>query len=212
MAGQPGASTDRFGLNWQECLSLFVGLSRSPSGELFLYGTRTPIDAPGESFWSEASGGLKQNELVWARSSDSGRSWSRPAVIPMPQAGAAEAPGPMCITRQGRWVACYAPYPTFDPDVQVDRGHLVLLYSDDEGASWRHTSMMRFAEPDSGGAEAWVVELADGRLLGTCWHLSHTDAREFPNPCAISADARRDLAAAGFDRHSGPIDGAGAAR
>jgi hypothetical protein len=169
--------------------SLFMGLSRSPTGELFLYGTRTPIDAPGESFWSEASGGLKQNDLVWARSSDSGRSWSRPAVIPMPQAGAAEAPGPMCITRHGRWVVCYAPYPTFDPDVQVDRGHLVLLYSDDEGASWRHTSMIRFAEPESGGAEAWVVELADGRLLGTCWHLSLTDAREFQNPCAISADA-----------------------
>jgi hypothetical protein len=168
--------------------SLFVGLSRSPSGELFLYGTRTPVDAPGESFWNEATGGLKQNELVWARSLDSGQSWSGPSVIPMPQAGSAEAPGPMCVTRRGRWVACYAPYPTFDPDVRVDRGHLVLLYSEDEGGSWRHTSMMRFAEPDSGGAEAWVVELADGRLLGACWHLSHTAAREFQNPCVISAD------------------------
>jgi len=48
---------------------------------------------------------------------------------------------------------------------------------------------MRFAEPDSGGAEAWVVELADGRLLGACWRLSHTDAREFQNPYAISTDA-----------------------
>jgi hypothetical protein len=107
----------------------------------------------------------------------------------MPQAGSAEAPGPMCITRRGRWVACYAPYPTFDPEVRVDRGHLALLYSDDDGGSWQYTSMMRFAEPDSGGAEAWVVELADGRLLGACWHVSYIDGLEFQNPCAISADA-----------------------
>src|SRR5207237_1237443 len=129
-SGDGGMTWNERGPVWPELegvSSLFVGLSRSPSGELFLYGTRTPIDAAGESFWSEDSGGLKQNELVWARSSDSGRSWSRPAVIPMPQAGAAEAPGPMCITRRGRWVACYAPYPTFDPDLRVDRGPLALL-------------------------------------------------------------------------------------
>jgi hypothetical protein len=52
--------------------------------------------------------------------------------------------------------------------------------------SWmRHSAMLRFNDPNSSGAEAWVVELSDGRLLGTCWHVSHHGG-EFPNAFAIS--------------------------
>ena len=171
--------------------SLFCGVSGTPSGELFLYGTRTPIDAAGESFWSELTQGLKQNELVWARSGDGGRRWSQPAPIPMPIPGAAEAPGPMCVTRAGAWIVCYAPYNTFDPQVQVERRQVVALRSEDEGRSWRHTTMLRFGEPDSGAAEAWVVELADGRLLGASWHMNHRDGSDYPNAYAMSEDAGR---------------------
>lgn len=81
--------------------SLAVSVSRAPSGDLFLYGIRTPIDTPGEVFWSEATQGLKQNDLVWARSTDGGITWSEPTGIPMPLPGSAEAPGPLCVTRSG---------------------------------------------------------------------------------------------------------------
>lgn len=186
------------GVTWEEAQpvwphlaerwSIFCSISRAPDGELFLYGIRIPIDRPGESFWSEATQGIKANELIWARSDDEGRSWTEPREIPMPIAGSAEAPGAMCVTRSGRWLACYAPYHTFDPQVRVDRNQVVLLASDDEGQSWRHTSMLRFAEEDSGGAEAWVVELADGRLLGTAWQVSYTEGVEFPTPYSLSRD------------------------
>src|SRR5262249_44922832 len=83
--------------------SIFVSISRDNEGRLFLYGTRTPIDEPGESFWSDATQGLKQNELIWAPSTDGGRSWTDPSVIPMPIPGAAEAPGALCCTRGGGW-------------------------------------------------------------------------------------------------------------
>src|SRR5262249_42233195 len=44
--------------------SLFVGISRDRySGRLFIFGTRTAIDLPGESLWSDATQGLKANEL-----------------------------------------------------------------------------------------------------------------------------------------------------
>src|SRR5579863_8467037 len=105
-------------------VSIFGSVSRSPDGELFFYGTRTLIDQPGESFWSEATQGLKQCDLFWATSVNSGKTWSNPTLIPMPIPGAAEAPGPMCITRSGRWLACYAPYNNFDPDVVVDRNQV----------------------------------------------------------------------------------------
>jgi len=168
--------------------SLFVSVSRAPSGELFLYGIRTPIDIRGEPFWSEATQGLKQNDLVWASSDDGGRCWSEPTGIALPIPGSAEAPGPLCVTRSGRWLACYAPYPTFDPGVEVDRAQIVVLRSDDRGRTWHSTSMLRFPEASSGGAEAWVVELADGRLVGTSWHLDHRTGEDHPNAYAVSDD------------------------
>src|SRR5215475_11371281 len=67
-------STDG-GLTWSEPAPLFAreitdrySIFCSIGPGLFLYGIRTPIDVPGESFWSEATQGLKQNELFWSRS------------------------------------------------------------------------------------------------------------------------------------------------
>jgi hypothetical protein len=172
----------------KEKFSLFGSVSASPSGDLFFYGTRTSIDQPGESFWSDTAKGLKSNELFWARSLDGGNSWSDPVVIPMPIPGAAEAPGALCITHTGRWLACYAPYNTFDPCLAVQTNQIVVLYTDDQGKNWNYSSMLRFREPHSAGAEAWVIELNDGRLLGTCWHVDHSGRHEYPNPYALSFD------------------------
>jgi BNR repeat-like domain len=172
-------------------LSLFCSVSRSPSGGLFLFGIRTVIDVPGESFWNEATQGMKQNELFWARSMDEGTSWSEPQVIPMPIPGAAEAPGPMCVTRDGRWIACYSPYNTFDPKLAVARQQVVAISSDDQGESWTHTSMLRFTEDQSGGAEAWVVELADGQLFGAAWHTSFREGIEYQNAYSLSVNGGR---------------------
>src|ERR1700761_6189085 len=52
--------------------SIFGSISRSASGDLFLYGMSIPIDRPGESFWSDATQGMKANSLFWARSKDDG--------------------------------------------------------------------------------------------------------------------------------------------
>jgi hypothetical protein len=168
--------------------SMSMALSRSPSGDLFLYGTSTPVGEPGESWWDNERQALKQNTLVWARSSDAGRTWTRPTVIPMPIPGSAEAPGPLTVMSRGRWIACYAPYNTFDPSVDVDRNQIVAVFSDDEGRTWQHSSMLRFDDPQAGGAEAWVVELADGRLVGTCWSMSLATGIDTPIPFATSGD------------------------
>jgi hypothetical protein len=193
-------STDR-GLTWQEQgpiwphlqdrWSLFVSISRDAAGGLFLFGSRTPIDQPGESFWSDATQGLKQNELIWAQSVDMGRTWSEPAVIPMPIPGAAEAPGALCVTRRGRWLAPYSPYNTLDSKVVVERNQVVVVHSDDQGHTWGHAAMLHFADVHSGAAEAWVIELSDGRLLGTGWHVNHAEGGDYPNAYALSLDGGR---------------------
>jgi len=174
-----------------ETHSIFGSISREPSGKLFLYGIVTPIAQPGETFWCEKTQALKQNNLFWASSEDAGKRWTQPHVIPLPIPGAAEAPGTLCVTREGRWCACYAPCNSLDAMVSVDRAQIVFMASDDWGKNWQHTSMLRFPESDSGGAEAWVIQLSDGRLLGTCWHVDNNNQRVYPNAYSVSADEGR---------------------
>lgn len=171
-----------------EKYAIFCSISREPVGQLFLSGERTAIDTPGETFWSDATQGLKQNELVWSRSTDNGRTWAPPQAIPMPIPGSAEVPGALWVTRAGRWLVAYSPYNTFDPHVVVDRNQVVVVYSDNHGQTWHHTSMIRFPDQHSSAAEAWVVELANGHLLGTCWHMNQADGSDHPNAYAISLD------------------------
>ncbi|MSS70530.1 MAG: exo-alpha-sialidase [Candidatus Latescibacteria bacterium] len=189
-----GRTWEEQGLIWPEfqaAYSITGAVSRSPEGALMLFGQRTPIDVPGESFWSDATQGIKQNELIWSISSDGGRTWAEPTPVPLPIPGSAEVPGALCVTRKGAWVGCYAPYNTFDPAVHVDRNQVVFVRSEDRGRTWGYGSMLRFEEPDSGGAEAWVIELADGRLLGTGWHLDLSDKTDYPNAYALSRDGGR---------------------
>ena len=168
--------------------SILAPVSRGHDGDLLVFGSRCRIDEPGESFWNDQTQGLKENELIWSRSVDEGATWLEPQVIPMPTPGAAEAPNPMCATRHGRYLACYSPYGTFDPTLRVDRSVFVLVYSDDRGATWRHSEMMRFGAPDSGTAMGAVAPLADGRALGAGWHLHLHDEQDFPTPYALSDD------------------------
>lgn len=169
----------------RERWSIFASISVDANGGLLMFGSRTPIEVSGESFWSEATQGLKANELIWAKSVD-GRSWTEPAVIAMPVPGAAEAPGTLRRTRTGRLIAPYSPYNTFDPAVRVERNRVIAVFSDDDGRTWSHTAMLRFDDAASGGAEAWLVELSDGRLLGTAWHVGPGADR--PNAFALSHD------------------------
>jgi hypothetical protein len=184
---------------WPELLarhSFCCNLNRDADGDLYLFGCRTRIDVPGETTWDANRHAIKQNDLVWARSTDQdGRSWTQPRPFPLGLAGAAETPAPMCVSvSHNTWVAPYAPYNTFDPAVIVDRGHLAGMLSEDRGRTWNHRTIIRFDEPDSGAAEAWVVELADGRLLATTWHVDLRPVSEkarYPNKYAISSDGGR---------------------
>jgi hypothetical protein len=172
--------------------SLFGSVSQDPrDGSLIFYASRYRIDKPGEPNWSDATKGLKENELIWSRSTDRGQTWSEPRVIPMQIAGSAEAPGPICAMRSGRWACCYAPYNTFDPNLKVDRNQLAGMFSDDQGKTWKYQPIMRFPLVDRGAAEAWVIQLADGKLLATSWVYDYADASDLPNQYALSSDDGR---------------------
>jgi len=168
--------------------SIFGSISKSYDGQIFFFGARTVIDNPCELFWSETTQGMKENGLVYAYSSDEGYTWSELFEIPKPISGAAEAPGAMCITKNGSWHACYSPYNTFDPNLSVERNQVVLLTSRDKGKTWLYRQMFHFEQKYATAAEAWIIELSDGRLVGTCWKINQKDGSDFPNPYTISFD------------------------
>lgn len=191
VSSDAGATWRYHGVIWPHLCdkySMNVSISRAANGDLFLFGSRTPRNKPGESFWSQATLGILQNELIWARSTDDGRTWTEPQAFNVPLPGAAEVPTPMCITRNGRWVAPYSPHNTFDPNLKVDLQHVVVNLSDDQGKTWRHRSAIRVTEDEAYVAEAWTTELSDGRLLTTAWHLNRRPGDDYPNAFAISSD------------------------
>ena len=171
---------------WRSQYSIAGSICSAPTGEHYFQAMRTPIDEPGESFWCEETSGMKQNELIWASSTDGGRNWTPPNTVPMHAPCAAEAPGALCITRAGQLLLPYAPYNTFDL-TDVKRNHVVVARSEDGGNSWSHMSMLQFDEGCC-GAEAWVIELTDGTLLGTSWLASIDGKQDHPNAYALSGD------------------------
>jgi Neuraminidase (sialidase) len=105
----------------------------------------------------------------------------------MPIPGSAEAAGAMCLTRSGDMVCCYAVYNTDDPNLKVTHNQVLCLVSKDQGKTWQHSAMLEFESKDDLGAESWVVELSDGRLLGIGWHIRGDIAQT--NKYALSSDA-----------------------
>ena len=48
--------------------------------------------------------------------------------------------------------------------------------------------MLCFDDVNTSAAETWVVELTDGRLLGTAWHLNPSHGADYPNVYSLSLD------------------------
>ena len=84
--------------------SISVALSRVAVGDAATStGRSTRVDDGEDTWWDGERQALKQNDLIWARSSDAGRTWPDPTIIPMPIPGAAEAPGPMTVRARAAW-------------------------------------------------------------------------------------------------------------
>lgn len=172
---------------WRDSIFGAVSPRRDAQGRLIFYGLTCHVDQQGESNWHGENHGLKQNELFFATSSDDGNKWSRPQPIAKPTPGSVEAPGPVCVMTCGRWIASYSVYNTFDRHLKTPHHQLWAVYSDDEGKSWQSSCMMSH-QPQDNTAESWVIQLSDGRLLGSCWHSRQEDGKDYPTPMVLSDD------------------------
>ncbi len=188
--GQSWSDPERIWPHLESSFSISGSISQSSldSKHLFYYGSRCPIDTPGEASFDPTRDAIKDNQLIWAESTDGGNHWTDPMVIERPIPGSSEAPGPICCLANGDLIGCYVPYNTFDPDVQVQRNQVMAMIRRHGDQSWTHARALDFKTPSDSGAESWVVQLTNRLVFAASWHFSYDQGVDRPNACAVSED------------------------
>ncbi len=159
--------------------SNFLKLTLAPDGEtLYAYGARLHR-RPGQKFGEGA------NDAVLCTSTDAGRTWSAPSVVPMPCDCATEVSFGALPLSSGRLLAPAATLPSKD---RLGERVLVAI-SDDAGRTWGGHATV-FHDPDGklGYFEHKLAEFAPGHVMAVCWTVTLGDVVDRPNSFALSRD------------------------
>ena len=154
-------------------------LSLSSDGRtVYAYGSRSYAKA-GQGF------GEARNEPVFCRSTDGGRTWSAPQVVPMPNNYALEISHGILPLASGRLLAPSATLPS-----KGRLGEQVLVaISDDGGSTWpKHAVAMEDPGKRLGYFEQKLAEVGPDRVIATCWTVTLGDVADRPDSYAISND------------------------
>ena len=160
------------------------------------------------------------------RSSDNGKTWSKPERLPYEGYGGSSLDR-ACLTSKGRIVL-----PCWVSTDRLASTHVYCLYSDDRGKTWKKTARLSTPKGSSGrgtdpaAEEPTVVELKDGRLMmlmrtylkslyvsysdddGTTWSTPRSSGIPSPGDADAPPDADRrppaglELGRAGQDRRA----------
>ncbi|MDA1349387.1 MAG: sialidase family protein [Chloroflexi bacterium] len=153
-------------------------LSISPDGgTVYAYGFRSyPSDA--KRF------GEGKNEAVFCRSTDGGKTWSQPEVVPFPVEGALEVSHGILPLSSGRLLAPTATLPEGRLGEQV-----IAAVSEDGGKTWpKHVVVFQDPEERFGYFEQKLAEISPGHLIATCWTVTFGDTKDQPDSFALSHD------------------------
>jgi sialidase-1 len=123
------------------------------------------------------------------RSSDGGRSWSKPEFIETPLVGPSwETSHHILELKDGRWLAPIATWRAWDGD-QSSGQQAVVFISDDRGRSW--PSFGRTFDGRSSGIlhlEQSVIQMHDERILALCWQHELQSGNNLPSIYSLSFD------------------------
>ncbi len=179
-------STDR-GATWRSEGTLLAGsvatatnflkLSLSPDRRtIYAYGARTVRG-------TEARFGEQAAEAIFMTSTDAGRTWSEPAVIPMPTSALEISHGILPLA-SGRLLA---PAATIEPGKLG--AQVVVAISDDGGRTWpRKAVVMEDPAGELGYFEQKIAERTPGHLVASAWTVTLDDVADKPNSYTVSDD------------------------
>jgi hypothetical protein len=157
--------------------SFFASLRKGNDGRYSIAGQIFNIDEPGESFWSDEVGGMKENQVAFSVSDD-GYNFPLPTCVDLPFYGSAEQAGGMLIDENGDLTMIYSPYLTIELRGEVDLCCMVKMTSKDNGATFEGK---KFAQvpPPSTYAESWITRLTNGNLFVSTWQTASENSNQW---------------------------------
>ena len=155
--------------------SVFVSARNTLDGRVSLGGKAWDIAFPGEHFWSDEAGGMKENRIVYAISDD-GVNFPALTEIELPYYASAENPGGALIDRDGTVNVIYSPYPTIEGRGEVDTCCMVRLTGREGDFK---AEKFAIVPPPSLYAESWLDRLSDGRMFVSTWQTASEDSSQF---------------------------------
>ncbi len=158
----------------------FLKLSRSADGKtIFAYGSRDYPQSGDDKF------GTRRNEPVICRSTDGGRTWTTPQVVPMPTNCPLEISHGTLPLASGRLLAPAATLPAQDRLGE----QLLVAISDDAGQTWpRHAVVFEDPHGDLGYFEQKLAETAPDQVMAVCWTVTLGDVADRADSFALSSD------------------------
>ncbi len=162
-------------------------LSKAADGTLLAYGSRDFLLGKGD----KRSFGDEKNEPVFCTSSDNGKSWSGPNVIPSTLSRTYEISNPIVDAGKAAgsgksiWLAPAATLP--DKDKYGEK--VVVWRSEDGGKTWpKQITVFYDPEGKKGFFEQKIINLGEGRLLAAAWTVTLGDYQDLENHFSISED------------------------
>jgi len=157
-------------------------------GTLIATGYSFHRDDPDSPVANSETDGIRDGDNLVAYSTDEGRTWTYPRVIPRSRPELIEASGSGVELRSGSILVAGSHFPMWDgtrPSGQIG----VLLRSEDRGHTWNDEStFFRDSANRYAPSEPRLCELQDGRLVALFWTSSHGEGTNLPNHYTVSHD------------------------
>lgn len=159
-----------------------------PDGRLVMIGYAFYRDDPEEGLGNAQTGGLLEDYVFWAESSDGGKTWSERREIPTKWNGHTEASAPIYVLHDGSWATPITGFPDWEGKMTSSVcGRLLRSY--DAGKTWNDDVVcMEFPENAVLCYEQRMCQLDDGTIVVVAWNEDTATGMRMNNHITISTD------------------------
>lgn len=134
------------------------------------------------------TGGLLPSNIIFCESSDNGKTWTKPAVVPSSFKGPEEASAPITILKNGDWVTPITGFMNWEGE-RLEASCGKLLRSNDQGKTWSDDAVCMNMGENITAFEQRVCQLEkSGAIVNIAWCEDTVTGEVFNNQFAISYD------------------------